>query len=56
MKTQDTINKIATIFQNNVGNRITIELANGMLSEIIKHLPEDQQIEHPNPTDTSTKK
>ena len=37
---QRIIQEIAKVFQNNVGNRISIELANGMVSEISKHIPE----------------
>lgn len=35
------IGAIAQLFINNQGNRITAELANGMISEISKYIPED---------------
>lgn len=38
-----SLNKIATVFQNNLGNRLTLELANGMVQEILKCLPQDNQ-------------
>lgn len=34
------LNQIAKVFQNNLGNRITVELANGMIQEISKSLPQ----------------
>lgn len=34
------LQKIAGIFQSNLGNRITVELANGMIQEIAKILPQ----------------
>jgi hypothetical protein len=34
------LQKIANIFQSNLGNRITVELANGMIQEIAKILPQ----------------
>jgi hypothetical protein len=40
---ENTANKIAAVFQSNLGNRITLELANGMLSEIIKLLPQSEE-------------
>jgi hypothetical protein len=36
----DELQKIAGIFQSNLGNRITVELANGMIQEIAKILPQ----------------
>lgn len=51
---QQIINEIAKSFSNNIGNRITIELANGMLQEIAKHIPEMSIENVDNPTaDTS---
>lgn len=37
---QEIMNQIAKIMQNNLGNRISVELANGILQEIQKFIPE----------------
>ena len=34
------INDVAAVFQTNIGNRITVELANGMIQSIAKLIPE----------------
>lgn len=36
---EQVINNVAKVFQNNLGNRITVELANGMIQEVIKQIP-----------------
>lgn len=47
--------QIAQIFVNNAGNRLTLELSNGILQEIVKLIPEPQEnVDNPT-TDTSTK-
>lgn len=47
------INQIAQIFQNNLGNKLTVELANGMIMEIAKTLPKVEEINDDNTaTDT----
>lgn len=59
---QQIVNEISKSFVNNIGNKITIELANGMLQEIAKHIPdmrlesvEGEPIVDTTAADTSTK-
>ena len=55
---EETLKKIAMIFQNNVGNRLSVELANGMIQEIAKILQENGLENNVNnsTTDSSPKK
>lgn len=49
------INQIAGIFQNNLGNRLSLELANGMIQEIAKLIPQTEASnDNPTTTDSST--
>lgn len=43
---------LAGIFERNLGNRLSMELANGMIQEVLKLLPEFEPVpESDNPTD-----
>lgn len=45
--------QIAQIFQNNLNNKLTLELANGMISAIFQLLPQEPaNVDNP-PADTS---
>lgn len=47
--------QIAQIFQNNLNNKLTLELANGMISAIFQLLPQEPaNVDNP-PADTSAK-
>ena len=39
----DTFKDLQQIFQNNLGNRLTVELANGMLDAVLKLIPVIQE-------------
>lgn len=55
---QEIMNQIAKIMQNNLGNRISVELANGILQEIQKFIPElevTQENVHNSTADSGTK-
>lgn len=43
----DTFKELQQIFQNNLGNRITVELANGMLDAVLKLIPVIQEHTEP---------
>lgn len=43
----DTFKDLQQIFQNNLGNRITVELANGMLDAVLKLIPVIQEHTEP---------
>lgn len=49
------VGAIAQLFINNQGNRITAELANGIISEIAKYIPDDPTPEPVKPTPEPTK-
>ena len=55
---QEIMNQIAKIMQDNLGNRIGVALANGMLQEIQKFIPElevTQENVHNSTADSGTK-
>lgn len=55
---QEIMNQIAKIMQDNLGNRISVALANGMLQEIQKFIPElevTQENVHNSTADSGTK-
>lgn len=39
----DTFKDLQQIFQSNLGNRLTVELANGMLDAVLKLIPVIQE-------------
>lgn len=43
----DTFKDLQQIFQNNLGNRLTVELANGMLDAVLKLIPVIQEHTEP---------
>lgn len=49
------VQKIANIFQSNLGNRITVELANGMIQEIAKILPQVSEPSEDKPNEGNDK-
>lgn len=42
----NNLEEIQQIFVNNLGNKITVELANGMLQEIIKLIPQVKLVDN----------
>lgn len=43
----DNLKALQQLFQNNLGNRLTVELCNGMLQEIVKLIPIIQEVPEP---------
>lgn len=43
----DTFKDLQQIFQSNLGNRLTVELANGMLDAVLKLIPVIQEHTEP---------
>lgn len=51
---KDLSQKIAQIFQSNLGNKLTLELANGMIAAIQQCLPAQQEVVNDNNTTTDS--
>jgi len=45
--------EMVRIFQDNLGNRLTVALANGMIAEIAKHIPKEPVKEPENDNDSA---